>query len=135
MRRNGAIAPESPGNCIASRSMALLHFLSHGGSSWGWTWSQLCSRWRRLRSFLSCAPDVSLGHDMKLSKSPLRASFLHSSSSLHRNTASLASFEMHAANSGCFLMRIAISSSRRKPHMASKGVRATASSGLWLSST
>ena len=72
---------------------------------------------------------------MKDRKRAWRAERLESSSRLARKTASFASLEMQAANSGCFLMRMAISSRRRNPHMASKGVSATANSGLWLSST
>ena len=47
-------------------------------------------------------------------------------------TASCASVEIQAANSGCFRKWTAISDSRRNPHMASKGVKAIAISGLWL---
>merc|ERR1719409_2068380 len=50
------------------------------------------------------------------------------------NTASYASVEIQAANSGCLRKWTAISDSRRNPHMASKGVSAMAISGLWFES-
>ena len=49
-------------------------------------------------------------------------------------TASCASVEIQAANSGCLRRCTAISDSRRNPHIASKGVSAMAISGLWFES-
>mmetsp|Transcript_67300 Transcript_67300/g.152260 ORF Transcript_67300/g.152260 Transcript_67300/m.152260 type:complete len:223 (-) Transcript_67300:106-774(-) len=127
------MAPGSPGNCCASRRIARAHLRSQGSSSCGWRWWPACSSWIRFKSLASSASALGGAHFMKLVKSPRRASFLLGSSS-HINTASFSSSPMHAANSGYFLSRTTISSIRRKPHMASKGVRAMAISGLWLES-
>jgi len=82
----------------------------------------------------SCLVETSGSHDINEVNIVLSALDFSNSLKPLTNTASLASSEMHAANSGCFRSNARISPNLRKPHMASKGVSAMAISGLWLES-
>mmetsp|Transcript_11625 Transcript_11625/g.34255 ORF Transcript_11625/g.34255 Transcript_11625/m.34255 type:complete len:218 (+) Transcript_11625:685-1338(+) len=151
------MAPTSPGNCSSNLKIARAAFRSQalsGTSSslaaepgertgaaglmccapLGRNWAR-CSLLRRWTKSLSWADETSGSQAINDSNTLCNASFCaFESRGPAVKTASCASVEIQAANSGCLRKWTAISDSRRNPHMASKGVSAMAISGLWFAS-